>query len=80
MAKLAYFVCSTTLPLGSRLKNESFGPQTSQYENVGNLDEGQNDHSSLKSNVTGQRLFFDQKYMVFLAKWLISMVGIRFWG
>ena len=47
---------------------------------MGNLGEGRNSHISSKSNVTGQRLFFDQKYMVFLAKWLISMVGIRFGG
>ena len=56
---------SVHTPFKFTLKNESFGPQTSQYENVGNLDEGQNGHFSSKSNVIGERLFFDQKYMVF---------------
>ena len=65
MANLAYFVCSTTLLLGSRLRDDYFGLQTSEYENVENFGEGQNGHFSSKSNVTGQRLFFDQKYMVF---------------
>ena len=34
VAKLAYFMCSTTLPLESTLKKRYFGLQTSIYENV----------------------------------------------
>ena len=36
MAKLTYFMCFTTLLLGQRFKNELFGLQNSDHENVGN--------------------------------------------
>ena len=58
MAKLVYFVCSPTLLLGWRLKNEKFGVQTGKYENVEILRKSPNWPIKAKSSGGGGRVFF----------------------